>query len=442
MLTFVGLMIILTIVVLLIWGKASPIVAMVMVPLIGALIAGFGINDIQTFFEEGIIKVLPVATMFIFAILFFGILQDTGFFEPVIKTLIKLTKGNVVTVAMGTALIGVIAHLDGAGATTFLLTVPALLPLYKKLHMSPYLLLLLIGTSAGLTNMIPWAGPTGRAASVLNMDPSELWVPLIPIQLIGVVLVLGMAFILGKREEKRIRVKIAANEIAAVQLEGADWDRAIQSISETGDASLKRYHLIWVNLVLFVCVVVLLVLNVMPASFMFMIGLSLALLINFPNVNLQMERVKAHAPSALMMAAVIFSAGSFLGILEGTGMLKAIAVDSIHILPAFLLPFLHIIVGMLGVPLDMLTSTDAYYYALLPIVESITSEVGVPGTSAAYAMMIGNIIGTFVSPLAPAVWLAVGLAGVDMGKHIRYSFFWMWGFSIILLFVAMLIGII
>ncbi|MDH6564224.1 CitMHS family citrate transporter [Bacillus sp. TBS-096] len=290
MLTFVGLMIILTIVVLLIWGKASPIVAMVMVPLIGALIAGFGINDIQTFFEEGIIKVLPVATMFIFAILFFGILQDTGFFEPVIKTLIKLTKGNVVTVAMGTALIGVIAHLDGAGATTFLLTVPALLPLYKKLHMSPYLLLLLIGTSAGLTNMIPWAGPTGRAASVLNMDPSELWVPLIPIQLIGVVLVLGMAFMLGKREEKRIRVKIAANEIAAVQLEGADWDRAIQSISETGDASLKRYHLIWVNLVLFLCVVVLLVLNVIPASFMFMIGLSLALLINFPNVNLQMEK--------------------------------------------------------------------------------------------------------------------------------------------------------
>lgn len=72
MLTFVGLLIILTIVVLLIWGKASPIVAMVMVPLIGALIAGFGINDIQTFFEQGIIKVLPVATMFIFAILFFG----------------------------------------------------------------------------------------------------------------------------------------------------------------------------------------------------------------------------------------------------------------------------------------------------------------------------------------------------------------------------------
>ena len=78
--------------------------------------------------------------MFIFAILFFGSLQDTGFFEPLIKALNKLTKGNVATVTMGTAAIGMISHLDGAGATTILLTVPALLPLYKKLHMSPYLL--------------------------------------------------------------------------------------------------------------------------------------------------------------------------------------------------------------------------------------------------------------------------------------------------------------
>ncbi|MGA3882520.1 SLC13 family permease, partial [Bacillus pumilus] len=77
--------------------------------------------------------------------LFFGILQDKGFFEPVIKALIKLTKGNVVTIAMGTALIGIIAHLDGAGATTFLLPVPALLPLYKKLNMRPSLLLFSLG---------------------------------------------------------------------------------------------------------------------------------------------------------------------------------------------------------------------------------------------------------------------------------------------------------
>ncbi|MFB8736293.1 hypothetical protein ACEQPO_29550 [Bacillus sp. SL00103] len=137
--------------------------------------------------------------------------------------------------------------------------------------------------------------------------------------------------------------------------------------------------------------------NVIPASYMFMIGLSLALLINYPKVDVQMERIKAHAPSALMMAAVIFSAGSFLGILEGTGMLKLLLWTAFRFYLLSCFHFLHIIVGMFGVPLDMLTSTDAYYYALLPIVESITSEVGVTGTSA-YAMMIGNIIGTFVSP--------------------------------------------
>jgi CitMHS family citrate-Mg2+:H+ or citrate-Ca2+:H+ symporter len=57
-------------------------------------------------------------------------------------------------------------------------------------------------------------------------------------------------------------------------------------------------------------------------------------------------------------------------------------------------------------------------------------------------MVIGNIIGTFISPFSPALWLALGLAGLEMGRHIRYSFFWVWGFSIILIVAAMLIGVI
>jgi len=56
--------------------------------------------------------------------------------------------------------------------------------------------------------------------------------------------------------------------------------------------------------------------------------------------------------------------------------------------------------------------------------------------------MIGNVIGTFVSPFAPAVWLAVGLAEINMGRYIKYAFFWVWGFSILMLFIAILMGIV
>ncbi len=355
--------------------------------------------------------------------------------------MVRLTKGNVVTVAVGTAAIGMVAHLDGAGATTFLLTIPALLPLYKRLHMSPYLLVLIVGLSASIMNMVPWAGPTGRVAGVLDMSPVELWYPLIPVQLIGIVLVLALAFGLGVREKKRI-AKMGLAEAAASSMSEADLQEALRSISSHGDKALKRYHLIWANALIFVGVLIILVAELLPAGYSFMVGLVLALVVNYPNVQTQMDRVKAHSPSALLMAAVILAAGTFLGIIDESGMLESIAVDSISILPAAILPVLHLIVGLFGVPFDMVTSTDAYYYALFPIVESITAQVGVASTSTAYAMIIGNVVGTFVSPLAPAVWLAVGLAGIDMGKYIRYAFFWVWGFSIVLVLLAVLIGVI
>lgn len=180
--------------------------------------------------------------------------------------------------------------------------------------------------------------------------------------------------------------------------------------------------------------------NIAPPEFAFMIGVSIALIINYKSVDEQMDRLKAHAPNALMMAVVIVGAGMFLGILDETGMLKAISTSFIHIIPQPVGPYIHIIVGIFGVPLDLLTSTDAYYFALLPIVKQTAAEFGVSQVSTAYSMVIGNIIGTFVSPFAPAVWLALGLAEANMGTYIKYAFFWVWGFAIVLLLIAMLIG--
>lgn len=178
MLTFIGLAIILVIVGLLLTEKVSPIIAMVLVPLIGAMVAGFDLAQIKDFYGEGTKSVIQIVIMFIFAILFFGIMSDVGLFRPLIDKLVQLTRGNVIAVSVGTVLVSVVAQLDGAGATTFLLVVPALLPLYKKLHMNPYMLFLLLAASAGVVNMLPWGGPTGRVATVLEMDVNELYRPL------------------------------------------------------------------------------------------------------------------------------------------------------------------------------------------------------------------------------------------------------------------------
>lgn len=437
MLSIIAFIIIATIVALLITQKVHPVIALTIVPVAGALIAGFGFEEISDFFSEGIASVLPVVIMFIFAILFFGIMQDSGMFNPLIHNMVKISRGNVILVAMVTVIIGGLAHLDGAGASTFLITIPALLPLYRKLNMSPYLLVLLIGLSASIINMVPWAGPLGRTAAVLGVDAAELWPPLIPLQIISIILLIGFAAFLGWMEKKRIEKEGL--------LINTDNDGMFESNINTGSESegknLERPKLLWFNLLLVLIVIISLVTNILPAGLIFMIALCIGMLVNYPDAEVQKDRLASHAPNALMMGSIILAAGTFLGIMDNSGMLESLAEDMVSVLPAFIVPYLHYVVGAFGVPLDMVLNTDAYYFALLPIVEGIVSPLGVESVEIAYSLLIGNIIGTFVSPFSPALWLAVGLAGIEMGRYIKYAFFWIWGFSLVILLVGFLLGL-
>lgn len=196
------------------------------------------------------------------------------------------------------------------------------------------------------------------------------------------------------------------------------------------------------NVVIFILAMAVLFLGKLPSGYVFMIATSVVLLINYRSPKEQLERINAHAGGAIMMASIILAAGTFLGILKGSGMLDAIANDLVKILPNAMLPYLHIIIGILGVPLELVLSTDAYYFGLFPVVEQITSQAGVAPTSAGYAMLIGSIVGTFVTPLSPALWMGLGLANLSMGKHIRYSFMWIWGLSLMILASTIITGII
>lgn len=298
------------------------------------------------------------------------------------------------------------------------------------MRISPYLLVLLIGGSASIMNMIPWGGPLGRTASVIDMDVTELWRPLIPVQVVGMILMVGLATVLGMREKRRIAALPASSEV-----EGSDEDLAPM----TSDLKPGLYLF---NLLLTIGIIAILVTGIIPAGFAFMIGVAIALPVNFRTIQLQNECIKRHAPNALSMASIILAAGVFLGVLNGTGMLTSIAQDLINIMPEFMGRYIHLIIGFLGLPFDLLLSTDAYYFALLPVVDQIATTYGIASTSTAYAMIVGNIVGTFVSPFSPALWLALGLANIEMGRYIRYSFFWMWAIGILLLIAAIIMGVI
>ncbi|HLR53806.1 MAG TPA: citrate:proton symporter [Pseudogracilibacillus sp.] len=431
MLSIIGLITILIIVAMLLRGKVIPVIPLVVIPVVAAFVAGFSIYDLAEFFDDGIDQVIDVAIMFIFAILYFGIMQSAGLFDPLIQRMIRITHGNIIVISIVTVLIAAVAQLDGSGASTFLITIPALLPLYQRMKMNPYLLLLLIGGSASVMNMLPWAGPLGRAASVLDMDVTELWRPLIPIQIIGMLLMLGLAILLGYMEKRRIEKKYGK------LMEEED---ALAAIEETEQK--EAGSLIWFNLVLTIAVIGVLVWGVIPAGFVFMIGVSIALPLNYQTSKEQGQSIHEHAPGALTMGTIILGAGVFLGILTGTGMLDSIATDAVKIIPGSVTSYVHLIIGFFGLPFDLLLSTDAYYFALLPVAEQIGDSFGISSLATAYSMIVGNIVGTFVSPFSPALWLALGLANLEMGRHIKYSFFWLWGVSIVLLIITFFFGLI
>lgn len=446
-LTILGLVIIVVTVGLLLRGKTHPIVAMTLVPVIGALLTGVGITEISDFYLEGLDRVMKVVVMFIFAIIFFGILSDVGLFDPVIKALIRATRGNVMLVALGTAAIAIVAHLDGSGSTTFLLTIPALLPLYKAMNMSRYVLLTLVALSASVMNMVPWGGPVGRASSVLGPSPNEIWTHLLPVQGVAVVMVFLVAAAFGVSERRRI-TKLRASG----KFKGAD-DVDVHAIAEefgrSQEAERAKFDLTprsqpwvrWVNIIITISLIVLLVSGLASPAPAFLVGAALLLALNFPTLDDQNDVLRRHAPTALAMGGVILAAAMFLGVLDGTGMLEQIALSLIAVLPEAVGPYIHIIVGVLGVPLDLATSTDAYYFSVLPIVQETAAAFGISGMGAGCAMIIGNVIGTFVSPFSPALWLGIGLAGANMGKYIRVAFPICWAFSIVLVLGAWSVGL-
>lgn len=433
MITALGFGLMFLIVTLILLRRISPLVAFVTLPVIASALAGFGLGEIGKFITEGLKAVAPTATLFIFAILYFGVMRERGLFAPLVNFLLRSTGGKPLAVAVVTVAVTAVTHLDGIGAATFLLVIPALLPLYLRLGMKREMLLCLVVLSAGVMNMVPWGGTTARASAVTGIDASQLWISLIPVQAVGLALVMALAVFLGLRAQRSpLGHGMLAGHEAAQTAEPGDDGRQLSPLS-------WRY---WANLVLTLIILVCLFTGAFPLFACFMVGLGVALVLNYPSLAEQNQAVLRHASDAMQMALVMLAAGILLGVLAGAGMSDGMAHWMINVLPEGSANWLHVIIGAFGVPLGMLFSPDAYYFALLPVIRDVAVAAGVDAQGVASAMLIGENTGFGISPVVPSVYLAIGLAGVELYKHIRYTVLWAWGISLVMLAAAVVFGVV
>ncbi|ALO67843.1 citrate:proton symporter [Arthrobacter alpinus] len=515
MLVILGFAMIAVFMTLIMTKKLTPVVALIVVPTIFGLFAGAGLG-IGDMVMDSMKSLTSTAALLMFAIVFFGMMIDVGLFDPLVKLILRTLGNDPAKVVLGTAVLAAVVSLDGDGSTTFILTTAAMLPIYLRLGMSPVILTCVAGLANGTMNILPWGGPTARAAAALKVSPSEVFVPMIPSLIAGMIVIFFFAWHLGVRERRRLAlagslwvgkadsldtpdaagtsgkrgtsgtgtsgttgtsthdggtpsggsgtpalagsadssaVLIAVKPRSAAQtrfdeqvlaVANQDADSVNTSLADSQldpNRDTLRPKLFWFNLVLTVTLMVVLVMDILPLPYVFMVGSAIALVVNFPKMKDQAKALVAHAGSIVAVVSMVMAAAVLTGVLSGTGMVDAMAAWLVSVIPTSMGPYMAVITGLLSIPMTFFMSNDAFYFGVLPVLSETAAHFGIDPAAMARASIAGQPV-HMQSPLVPAILLLVSLSRVELGDHHKKVLWRALVVSLVMLGVAIGIGVI
>ncbi|MGD6750930.1 CitMHS family transporter [Streptomyces sp. BH105] len=467
MLTILGFGMIATFLVLIMMKKVSPIAALVLIPALFCVLVGQGAK-LGDYVIAGIGDLAPTAAMLMFAIVYFGVMIDVGLFDPIVRGILKFAKADPVRIVVGTAVLAAIVSLDGDGSTTFMITVSAMYPLYKRLKMSLVVMTGVAATANGVMNTLPWGGPTARAATALKVDASDIFVPMIPALGVGLLFVFALSYVLGRRERKRLGYLSLDEGVTVTEtveekvLVGAGTGTGSTGTGTGGgsastpsyeneegetfsgldpDRATLRPKLYWFNALLTVVLLASMIMELLPIPVLFMLGAALALSVNYPHMADQKARIGAHAENVLNVAGMVFAAAVFTGVLQGTGMVDHMAKWVVGGIPDWMGPHMALVTGVLSIPFTYFMSNDGFYFGILPVLAEAGNAHGVSTLEIARASLAGQPL-HMSSPLVPAVYVLVGMAKVEFGDHTKFTVKWAALTALVVLGAGLLFGIV
>jgi CitMHS family citrate-Mg2+:H+ or citrate-Ca2+:H+ symporter len=290
---------------------------------------------------------------------------------------------------------------------------------------------LMLGLINPILNWMPWGGPAGRAVISLKVDMNDIVLPMLPTYFISLAATLVFAYVLGRSERRRLQ---------AVDAAGSSSNRA-DSESESPHAPRKviEPRNFWFNLPLTLALMAGLAFGLAPLPALVMVAFAVAVTVNFPNLREQQERLKPHGHTVVMLATLILAAGAFTGILNESGMIKAMSDSIIAVVPERWGGAFGFVTALLSMPLTVILSTDSFFLGVLPVLGHTAAAYGVPPEMIARAGLIGMPCHS-LSPLIAPIYFVATLLRTDIGSLQRFAWPWTLALSFIALAAAALTG--
>jgi CitMHS family citrate-Mg2+:H+ or citrate-Ca2+:H+ symporter len=413
-----------TFVVLLMSGRVSALTALILIPVAFGTAAGFG-PTLGDMVLAGLRTVAPTGVMLIFAMLYFMILTDAGMFDPIARGIVRLVGGDPVKIFIGTVTLAFLVALDGDGATVYMIVLSAMLALYRRLGLSLPMVAALLLQCTGLGNMLPWGGPTARAAVAMKVEMADVFTPLVVPLLAAVVWTYLLAWWFGRAERRRLGTMTVghADDVVPATVKPAQSWR------------------LGVNLVMTAVLLWALVAEWLPLALLFMLAAAAALVVNYPAPAAQRERLAAHAPAILAVATLIFAAAVFTGVLNESGMAKAMAETIVQVVPDWLGPYLAFVTALISIPVTWMVSNDVFYFGMLPVLAEAAGRYGITPAEMARASLVGQPV-HMLSPLVASTYLLVGMLGLDYARTQRFTVAWSACTCLVMLAAALVAGIV
>lgn len=428
--------------------KLSPFTALVLIPLIFTLIAMAAgvINpplvdgvqqsvDLGKFVMDGIKTTSNTGIMLLFAILYFSLMLDAGLFDPITKKMIYFAKGDPMKVLVATAVVAAAVSLNGDGTTTTLICCSAFIPIYKKLNMKMMNLGVLIILQNTIMNLLPWGGPTARAMAVLEVDASILSY-LIP----GMVLALAyVIFYVAPRMGRQERTRLGITILSDTEME------EMTTVTDAETLAIRRPKNFVFNAIMTVGLIAWLVAGSfieaisLPPLLLFLVGTCIALIVNYPVLKDQSTRIGANGGDAVQVVILVFAAGVFMGLFQGTGMAEALANSFTTLIPKQLAGFWGLVIALISAPGTFFISNDGFYFGVLPVLAEAGRSYGFTNMQMALASLMGQAF-HLLSPLVAFIYLLLRLTGLDMGAWQKEAGKYALGIFIIFVVTIVLFG--